>query len=159
MLYDELRRDISPTAVNRNEGNDQESIQLPYTCRLRHRREKKDAIKATAPQSKPYKQKAKKDSFFLKKIGQTAIQNKNFTKTYMQRHTMTEIVNHSRSNALERSVKPLLESLNYLVSNCTRPQPSPLVLPWCTQDICSEQKSQKVSKIVLLTLFIWNQYS
>ena len=30
----------------------------------------------------------------------------------MQRYTMTEIVNHSRSIALERSVKLLLEGLN-----------------------------------------------
>ena len=45
-----------------------------------------------------------KDSFFPQN-GQTAIQNKNFTRTYMQRHTMEEIVNHSRSTALERSVK------------------------------------------------------
>ena len=44
-----------------------------------------------------------KDSF-LPKNGQTAIQ-KSFTKTYMQRHTMTDIhvVNHRRSFALERS--------------------------------------------------------
>ena len=33
---------------------------------------------------------------------------KNITCTYMQRHTMTEIVNQSRSTALERSVKILL---------------------------------------------------
>ena len=39
----------------------------------------------------------------LPKTGQTATQNKNSTKTYMQRHTMTEIVNNSRSTALERS--------------------------------------------------------
>ena len=39
------------------------------------------------------------------KIGQTAIQNKNFTRKYMQRHTVTETVNYSRSTAWERSVK------------------------------------------------------
>ena len=42
----------------------------------------------------------------------------------MQRHTMTDIVKHSRSIVLERSVKILLES-------------SLLVLPWYIQDICS----------------------
>ena len=50
---------------------------------------------------------SQKDSFFpkkkkkKKKNGQTAIQNKMLTRTYMQRHTMTEIVNHSRSTAWE----------------------------------------------------------
>ena len=56
---------------------------------------KKDALKATTPQSKHYKQKAKRTD-----IGQTAIQ-------ISLGHTMTEIVNHSRSTALERSVKSL----------------------------------------------------
>ena len=53
-----------------------------------------------------------KGQFLFQTIGQTAIQNKIFTRTYMQRHTMAEIVNHSRSTALERSVKTLLGSLN-----------------------------------------------
>ena len=45
-----------------------------------------------------------------KKKGQTAIQNKKFARTfqYMQIQIMTEIVNHSRSTALEWSVKTLL---------------------------------------------------
>ena len=55
---------------------------------------KKDTLKATAPQSKHDKQKAKRTVSF-KKNGQMAT----------QRYTMTEIVNHNRSTALERSVK------------------------------------------------------
>ena len=41
-------------------------------------------------------------------LSQTTIKNKNFSRTYMQRQTMTEIVNHSRNTAPERSVKLLL---------------------------------------------------
>ena len=44
--------------------------------------------------------------------GQPAIQNKNCTMTNMQRHTMTDIENHSRSTALEPSVKILRRDLN-----------------------------------------------
>ena len=47
-----------------------------------------------------------KDSFFL--IGQPVILNTNLTRTYMQRHTMTEIVNHS----LGTVSKNLTEGLN-----------------------------------------------
>ena len=107
---------------------------------------KKDALKATAPQSKHFKQKDKRTVAFPK-IGQTAIQNKNFTRTYMQRHTMTKIVNRSRSNALERSVKTLRGrggggggggwGGGNVYIDFTWPQPSPLVLSWYTQDICS----------------------
>ena len=85
---------------NRKEGNDQESIQIPNTFRSKTPKEKKHALKVMAPQSKHYKQKAKRP--FFSKNGQTAIQDKQFTKTCMQRHTMTDIVNHSRSTALER---------------------------------------------------------
>ena len=70
--------------VNRKEGNDQESIQLPNTFRSKTPKWKKAAIKVTAPQSKHYKQKVK-SSVFPPKHGQTAIQNKNFTKTYMHK--------------------------------------------------------------------------
>ena len=56
--------------------------------------------------------KDQKDSFFPPKIGQTPIKNKNFIRKYMQKHTMTEIVNHSGSTALEWSVKTLLGRLN-----------------------------------------------
>ena len=58
-----------------------------------------------------HKRKAKRTASFPK-IGQMTIQNKNVTRTYMQRHTMTEVVNHSRSNALEQSVKILPGGLN-----------------------------------------------
>ena len=86
------------SVLNRKKGNDQELIQLPITFRPRHQREGRKAA-----QSKHYKQKAKR-TVFSPKISQTAIQNKKFTRKYMQNHTMTEIVNHSRSTAVEWSV-------------------------------------------------------
>ena len=43
-----------------------------------------------------------------KKNGQTAIKKKNHQDMSMQRHTMTEIVNHSSSTVLERSTKNFL---------------------------------------------------
>ena len=64
---------------------------------------KKDALKAPTPTVCP------------QNIGQMAIQNKNFTRTYMQRHTMTEIVNNSRSTALERSVNSLTGGLKSIL--------------------------------------------
>ena len=64
---------------------------------------KKYARKATTLKSKHYKQKAKMTLSFpkqwLSKI------KKSPGHIYIQRHTMTEIVNHSRSTVLERSVK------------------------------------------------------
>ena len=63
----------------RKEGNDQESIQLPNTFRSKTPKGKKDVLKATASRSKHYKQKAKRTVSFPK-IGQTAIQNNNFTR-------------------------------------------------------------------------------
>ena len=95
------------SVANKKEGNDQESKQLPNTFRFKTPKGKKGALKAPAPQSKHYKQKAKRTVSFPK-FCQTAIQNIYFTKTYMQRHTMTEILNYSRSTALERSVKILM---------------------------------------------------
>ena len=58
----------------------------------------KDILKATAPQPKHYKQKAKRRVSF-KKTGQAAIQNKNFTRTYMQkkvREKSRECNNHKQ---------------------------------------------------------------
>ena len=81
--------------ITRKEGNDQESIQLPNTFRSKTPTGKMDALKATA------KKKKKK-----KKIEK----NKKYTKTYMQRTTVTEIIKHSRSTALEQSVKILLRA-------------------------------------------------
>ena len=46
--------------TKRKEGNDQESVQLPSTFRSKTPKGKKDALKVTAPQSKHYKQKAKR---------------------------------------------------------------------------------------------------
>ena len=58
--------------VNRKEGNVQESIQLPSTFRSKTTEGEGDALKVTAPESKHYMQKDKKDSFFPKN-SQTAI--------------------------------------------------------------------------------------
>ena len=69
---------------------------------------------------------SKKTVPFPKK-GSTAIQNNNkkITRTYMQRYTMTEIMNHNRSSALERSF--------VLHIYFTWPKSSPLIIPWFTQ--------------------------
>ena len=50
----------STRTINRKEGNDQESLQLPNIFRFQTPKGKKDALKVTAPQSKHYKQKAKR---------------------------------------------------------------------------------------------------
>ena len=63
-------------STHRKESNDQESIQLPHTFRSKIPKVKKDALKVTAPQSKHYKQKARRKVSFQKN-GKTAIQNKN----------------------------------------------------------------------------------
>ena len=98
-LRDHVSSVLSTSFINRKGGNDQESIQLPNIFHSKTPKGKKDAHKATAPQSKHYKQKAKRTVSFPNN-GQTAIQNRNFTSAYMQRHKMTEIENHSRSIAL-----------------------------------------------------------
>ena len=82
------------------EGNDQESIHLPSTFRPRHEKERRTYLKQRTT-IKTLQAESQKDSFFQKKKkkknGQPAVKNKNFTRTYMQRHTMTETVNHSRN--------------------------------------------------------------
>ena len=90
--------DANCSQANRNRYN--------YLTPSKTPKRKKGALKATVPQSKHNKQKAKRTLSFPK-TGQTAIQTKQkkIFRTYMQRDTMTEIVNHSRSIALERSVK------------------------------------------------------
>ena len=93
--------------LNKKEGNDQESIQLLNTFRSKTPKGKKEALKVKAPQSKHCKQKAKRTVSSWNN-GQTAIQNKNFTKKYMQIDRYERIVRHSRIIALERSVKILL---------------------------------------------------
>ena len=61
----------------------------------------------------------------------------------MQRHTMTEIVNHSRSTVLERSIKNILVVRwgggggGGVKSFFTWPQPSALVLAKYTQNLTS----------------------
>ena len=89
---------------NRKEGNDQKSIQLHSTFRPRHQRERRTHLKQRHHNQNISNRKPK-GQFLFQNICQMAIQNKNFTRTYTQRHTMTEIVNHSRSTTLERSVK------------------------------------------------------
>ena len=79
---------------------------------------------------------SQKDSFFPK-IGQTAIQNKNSTRTYMQIHRMTETVNRSRSTALERSVKIFTGGGGGDFNQFYMATTSLLIMPWYTQDICS----------------------
>ena len=72
----------------------------------RHQRERRTHLKQRRHNQNSTSRKPK-GQFLSQKIGQTTIQNKTFTRRYMQRHTMTEIVNHSRSIALESSVKTL----------------------------------------------------
>ena len=90
----------------------QEWTQLPNTFRPRHQRERRAHLKQRRHSQNTTSRKPK-GQFLSLKNGQTAIQNKKLTRTmrtYMPRHTMTEIVNHSRSTCttLERSVKTLL---------------------------------------------------
>ena len=93
--------------MNRKEGNGHESIQLPNTFRSRHERERRTHLKQGHHNHNTTSRKPK-EQFPFPHIGQTAIENENFTRTCMQRQTMIEIVNHSRSTALERSVRILL---------------------------------------------------
>ena len=51
---------IRLTLLNRKEGKDQESIQLPDTFRSKTPKGKKDTLNVTAQQSNHYKQKAKR---------------------------------------------------------------------------------------------------
>ena len=85
----------SEKIINRKEGNDQEPIQLPKTFRPRHQRERWTHLKQR--HHKTLQAESQKDSFFPNN-GQVTIQNINFTRTYMQRHTLTEMVSHSRSS-------------------------------------------------------------
>ena len=68
------------------------------TFRSKTQKGKKDALKVTAPQSNHCKQKAKR-TVFSPKIAKRLSKIKHCTKTNMQRHTMTDIVNHSRGTA------------------------------------------------------------
>ena len=153
-MFSKRRVKVNPLMqnANRKESNDQESIKLPNTFRPRHQRERRTHLKQRHKENttNQNKQKAKRTVFFPKN-GQTAIQNKHFTKIYMQRHTMTEIVNHSRSTVLERSVNTFLwvgvgTSLDF-----TWLKPSPLVLPWYTQDITSSSLRVKGFSLISAT--------
>ena len=106
--------------MNRKEGNDQESIQLPNTFHSktpRHQRGRRTHIKKWHHNQNTTSRKLKGQ--VLPKKWPNGYQNKKFTKTYMQRHTLTDIVNHSKSTALEQSVKVLLGGLNwfYMATN------------------------------------------
>ena len=72
----------------------------------RHQRERRTHLKERHHNQNTTSRKPKGQ--ILPKNDQTAIQNQICTKTNMQRHTMTDIVNHSKSTAFERSVKILL---------------------------------------------------
>ena len=58
---------------------------------------KEGRLKSHGTTIKTLQAESLKDIYHFPKIGQTAIQNKKLTRPYMQRHTMTEIANHSRS--------------------------------------------------------------
>ena len=78
--------------MNRKEGNDQESIQLPNTFRPRHQMERRTHLKQRHHNQNTTSRKRQKDKqFHSPKTGQTAIQNrkKNYqdiqAKTYNDR--------------------------------------------------------------------------
>ena len=85
------------------------------TCfRSRHQRERRTHLKQRH-HNQNTTNRMPKGPFLSQTSGQTVIKNDNnkkISKTYMQRHTMTEIVNQSRSTALERSVETLLGGFN-----------------------------------------------
>ena len=95
--HDTTERLLTVT-LNTKESNDQESI---------YQREKRTHLKQRHRDENTTSRK-QKGQFLSQVIGQMAVQNKTFIRTYMQRHTMTEILSNSRSNAFERSVKVLL---------------------------------------------------
>ena len=89
--------------VNSKEGSDQESIQLPNNFRQRHQRERMTHLKQRH-HNQNTKAESQKDRFVSQKWP-NGFYNKKITRIYMQRHTMAEIVDHSRNIAFERSVK------------------------------------------------------
>ena len=93
--------------TNRKEGNDQESVQLPDIFRPRHHRERRTHLKQRHHNLNITSRKLKVQ-LLLQKMAKRLSKNK-FHQDIHARHTMTEIVNHSRSAAPERSVKILLE--------------------------------------------------
>ena len=98
--------------LNRKEGNDQESIQLPNTFCPRHQRERKTHLKQRYRNKKTTSRKQKRQ-FLFQKVGQTAIQNKkknspgHTAKTYNDRNSKPQ-----QKPALERSVKNLTGDSN-----------------------------------------------
>ena len=114
------------TAYKSKEGYDQESIKLPNIFRSKHQRERRTFLTQRHHNQNTTSRKPK-GQFLSQKDGQMAIQNENCTRTYMQRHTMTEIVNHTKSTTLERSVKYVGKGrwdVGGAYINFTWPQPS-----------------------------------
>ena len=93
--------------LERKEGYDQESRQLPDAFRSKTPKGNKGSVNVTAPQSQHYKQKAKR-AVTVHKMAKRLSKIKIASLSNMQRHKMTDIENHSRSTALEKSVKILL---------------------------------------------------
>ena len=84
--------------VCRTEGNDQESIQLPNTFRPRHQTERRTHLKQRHHNQNSTSRNPKGQ--FLSQFAKRLSKIKKITRTYIQRHIMKEIVNHSRSTAL-----------------------------------------------------------
>ena len=120
--------------LNRKEIIDQESIQIPNTFRSRHQRERRRTHLKQRHHNQNTTSKKPKGQFLSKINGQTAIEHK--TKQHQDKQAKgycDKIVNHSRGIALEQSVKKtFVQKIDF-----TWPQPSPLILPWYTQDICA----------------------
>ena len=94
--------------LNRKEGNDQEPIQLPNTFRPETKRERRTHLKQRHHNQNTTSRKPKQQFLSQKLAERLSKIIKKITRAYMQRHTTAEIVNHSRSTALERSEKILL---------------------------------------------------
>ena len=87
-------------------------MQLTNTFRPRHQGKGRTHIKQRGHNQNTTSRRPK-GQFLSPKIGQTAIQNKKFTRTYMQGHSMTGIVNHNRSKHLLGTVnKNITAGLN-----------------------------------------------
>ena len=103
-LYD--YKQIEYMYLNCKECNEQESIQLPNTFRPWHQRERRNRLKQLH-QNQNITSRKPKGQFLSQKIGQKVIQNKNYTRTYMQKHTVTVIVIKVREKSREcHSYKP-----------------------------------------------------
>ena len=80
--------------LNRKEGNDQKSIQLPITFRSKTPKGKIDALKLTAPQSKYYKQKTKGTFSSPKRLSKLKFHKNIHAKTLNDRHSKLQQKHH-----------------------------------------------------------------